>query len=465
MSASPKRAGLAAVWGLGRFGGGEAAAYELLRRGHRLRIIDRRSFEDLAPGLVRLAASIGSSDPRDIDVQGEHEGALADVDLLCVNPGVRPEHPLLAAAKARGIACTQELDLFLEAYPGRVTAVTGTNGKSSTTSMLARALEAATRRPVLAGGNIGGSLLELRRAWRADQDCVLEISSFQASRLNLERRPLSGLVLPYLGSDHLAWHGSRAAYHAAKLRLLEGLREGGPALLGGRGPREDGACDPRLHLLTATDEPTITTEGLVYGGRLVLARCDLSVAGSFQLENARLALALVARYGLDVERAARGLRGYTGLPHRLVEVGVRNGIRFFDNGVSTTVDSTLSALRSLVPEGRVHWVGGGRSKGEGLEAHCDAARLATSAQLFGEVGPDLARAMAAAGLRARAHAKLRDALEAALATSRHGDVILFSPAFSSFDQYPNFEVRAQSAVAWWHGLAGRVDEAASDAAS
>ncbi|MCB9880326.1 MAG: UDP-N-acetylmuramoyl-L-alanine--D-glutamate ligase [Planctomycetes bacterium] len=438
-----------AVWGLGRFGGGLGAAEELLRRGNTLRIIDRATREQLAESLVRLERSAGP-----VDVLGEVESSLDGVDLVCVNPGVRPDHPLLQAAQRRGIPCTQELDLFLDAYPGRVTAVTGTNGKSSTTLMLARALEAATGRETLVGGNIGGSLFDHRARWRADQDCVLEVSSFQASRLRLDSHPFSGLVIPYLGTDHIDWHGDRGAYHAAKLRLLAGLKDGAPALLGGLGPSRAGAIDDRLHLLSPSDEPVATAVGLEWRGAPVLTRRDIVAQGDFQLENARLALALVARYGLDVRRAAKGLRGFAGLPHRLVRVGQRRGVTFFDNGVSTGPESTLSALRTLQGHGPPRWIGGGRSKDGDLTPYDEIASMARSVHLFGEVAPALSERLRARGIDVTRHTTCREALNDAWDRCEHGDQLVFSPGFASFDQYPNFEARARVALAWWHSRTG-----------
>ncbi|MCA8972562.1 MAG: UDP-N-acetylmuramoyl-L-alanine--D-glutamate ligase [Planctomycetes bacterium] len=438
-----------AVWGLGRFGGGLGAAEELLRRGNTLRIIDRATRDQLAESLVRLERSAGP-----IEVLEEAESSLDGVDLVCVNPGVRPDHPLLEAAQRRGIPCTQELDLFLDAYPGRVTAVTGTNGKSSTTLMLARALEAATGRMTLEGGNLGGSLFDHRARWRADQDCVLEVSSFQASRLRLDARPFSGLVIPYLGTDHIDWHGDRGAYHAAKLRLLGGLKEGAPALLGGRGPSREGAIDDRLHLLSPTDEPISTPAGLEWRGVPVLTRRDIVAQGDFQLDNARLALALVERYGLDVRRAAKGLRGFAGLPHRLVRVGKRSGVTFFDNGVSTGPESSLSALRTLRDQGPTRWIGGGRSKDGDLTPYDEIASFARSVHLFGEVAPALSERLRAHGIDVTRHTTCREALEDAWNRCEHGDQLVFSPGFASFDQYPNFEARARVALAWWHSRTG-----------
>ena len=437
----------AIVWGLGRFGGGLGVARELLRRGYRLRVLDRASREELASSLLQLERESG-----EIPVLPEHPDSLSDAELLCVNPGVPPSHPLLAEAEARGLRRTTELDLFLEAYPGRVLAVTGSNGKSSTSAMLARALEGATGHQALLGGNIGGSLFEARARWHKAQFCVLEISSFQASRLDVSARPFEGLLVTNLATDHLDWHGSVEAYHAAKLRLLDGLADGAAAFGGQAGLQH---VDARIAELGDEVLPTLEADGLWVGDTHVLARGALRACGDFQLANARLALALVHALGLDTASAAKGLRGFRGLPHRLARVGTRRGVTFYDNAVSTGLDSTRSALEGLRSKrARVVWVAGGRNKGTELAEFRPLAEMAESVHVFGEVARELSGVLRSDG-RANAvhsHSRLREALDAAFAECRAGDTLLLSPGFASFDQYPNFEARARDALSWWHAM-------------
>lgn len=444
-----KTRGTAILWGLGRFGGGLGAARELLRRGYALRIVDRADRQELAATLVHLEREAGT-----VQVLPEDASALDDAELLCVNPGVRPEHPLLAEARSRAVELTTEIDLFLEAYPGRVLAVTGSNGKSSTSAMLARALEGATGHQALLGGNIGGSLFEARSRWHKKQFCVLEISSFQASRLDLSKRPFAGLILTNLAEDHLDWHGSVENYHAAKMRLLDGLEEGAPAFTAQSGLQ---AVDARLHEVDAELAPTTRGNELWVGDTHVLARTWLRTSGDFQFENARLALALVHALGLDTASAGKGLRGFRGLPHRLARVGSRGGVTFFDNAVSTGAESTRSALESLRGQSsRVAWVTGGRNKGSDLSAHVALAQLATSVHTFGEVAEEFSASIrATASATVSSHASMRQALEAALSACKAGDILLLSPGFASFDQYPNFKARARDALAWWHTRGSR----------
>lgn len=437
--------GLAVVWGLGRFGGGLGAARELARRGFALRIVDRASREELAPSLGRLERDTGR-----VPLVREDDEALDGADLLCVNPGVRPDHALLATARRREIPITQELDLFVDAYPGAILAVTGTNGKSSTSAMLARSIEGATGKTALLGGNLGGSLFEARSRWHKQQFCVLEISSFQASRLDLSKRPFAGLLITNLTTDHLDWHGGIDAYHAAKLRLLDGLQDGAPAFLGRSAELAKDRSD-RLRLVAPDSLPSVRPDGLWIEDRLVLARSWLRTSGEFQFDNARLALALVHALGLDAASGGSGLRGFRGLPHRLARVGTNRGITFFDNAVSTGVDSTRSALESLCRESAaVRWIAGGRNKGVALEDYVPLAASARSVHLFGEVAAPLARLLRAQGADVSVHERVRSALEAAHTACEPGDALLFSPGFSSFDQYPNFEARARDALAWWH---------------
>jgi len=201
------------VHGLGRFGGGREAVRFLARAGCRVRIADKSAGEDLQS--VRTA--IGDFEGLDWQLGREDEALLDGIDLFVANPAIPDHNPLLHAARARGVAITQEVDLFLAAYPGTVLAVTGTNGKSTTATLLHGALVRAGKDALL-GGNIGHSLLADEANWRTDQLAVLEISSFQLERLAPEA-VVHGAVFTRVTKDHVDRHGTLAAYHAAKGRL------------------------------------------------------------------------------------------------------------------------------------------------------------------------------------------------------------------------------------------------------
>lgn len=481
-------AGLAVVWGLGRFGGGLGAARFLRRRGLRVRVLDRAPADNLATSVQELQGDqgiewcLGSEDPQHV------EGA----DLVIVNPAIPDHHPLLQSIRRMGIPRAQEIELFLDAYPGDVVLVTGTNGKSTTASLLHRCLEMSGLQALL-GGNIGHSLLEDEDAWDRHPIALVEISSFQLSRLDRERiRRVRGTVLTTIGEDHLDRHGSLQSYRAAKAVAASLAEEflvhdaGDPVAETFRSPARQ-----RIRIST-TAAPTAGRSGVEDGWLCLPTRAAqprllhgdaLPFAGRPQQLNALLAGTAAWILGAQPERIGIALASAQPLPHRLQLCVTHRGVQVFDNGVSTSASSTIAALDSIhrgspvAPQGTIHWVGGGASKGEDLiriaaDLHGALVRVHGRGWLFGAVANPLRDAIASHGRGnapldesagpagwhrqaalpdappSRADAlctgfpSLDEALQAALKAAQPGDVVLFSPGFASFDAYANFKARA-----------------------
>lgn len=441
------------VHGLGRFGGGREAVCYLARRGCRVRIADKSAGDDL------LAVRQSMQDLPQLDWQlGREDEALLDgVQLFVANPAVPDHHPLLLAARARGIAVTQEVDLFLAAYPGRVLAVTGTNGKSTTSTLLHAGLQRGGMDALL-GGNIGHSLLADEAQWRAGQVAVLEISSFQLERLDPRSR-VHGAVFTRVLKDHVDRHGTLAAYHDAKGRLA-GFAEA--FVVHAADDPVAAAYESRAarRLRFAPTEPAPDSIGLVgdFGGGFIAVRLGrgpaepivhqgaLRLLGEFQVENVMAACGALRCLGIAPHALGIAMANAAPLPFRLQLIAVVGGVRVYDNGVSTEIESTRSALRAL--GGRIHWVGGGKSKdGDYATVANGVVPDIASAHLFGAAALPLQDAIAGRRPTA-AHTTLKEALASAFATAAPGDAILFSPAFASFDQYPNFRARALEFHAW-----------------
>ncbi|MFQ5505805.1 MAG: UDP-N-acetylmuramoyl-L-alanine--D-glutamate ligase [Planctomycetota bacterium] len=446
---------IAAIWGLGRLGGAIGAAIHLHASGYELKILDRASRAELEPALSELASMGGPEQP---ELLPEVAGSLDAVDLLVVNQAVHPSHPLLARARKKGIPCTQELDLALDAYPGRVIAVSGTNGKSTTASILARALRTGSD-PVLLAGNIGRSLLLEKKRWRRDQWAVVEVSSAQAARLDTRRAELRHLVLTAIGRDHLDWHGSLGRYHHDKLRLLDAVVPNGSVHGLARCPvfARLGRGHERLRFRSVSIEPSAETPlrldeaGQVrWRDRPLFHRDRLGLRGDFNLENAFLAMSLGLELASEPLELASRVLTFRGLPHRMQSLGRSQGIEFVDNASSTVAESSFSALETTSAQGRVHWVAGGRAKDPCLEDYSlRLAPLAESIHLFGEVAGKLGARLLRAGARVRVHDLMSEALESAWETAQPGDILLLSPGFASHDQYLNYRERAGEALRWW----------------
>ncbi len=447
--ALPARGECVLVHGLGRFGGGREAVRHLVRRGCRVRIADKSDGADLQA----IRATFADAPGVEWRLGSEDESLLDGVAALVANPAIPDQNPLLLAARRRGVPVTQEVDLFLAAYPGTVVAITGTNGKSTTSTLLHAALRRAGHDALL-GGNIGNSLLADEALWRRDQVAVLEISSFQLERLD-SRRSVHGAVFTRVLKDHVDRHGTLAAYHAAKSRLAAVART---FVVHAADDPVASAYTTRAErrIVYADAEPAPRSTGLV-DGFVATRLCDgaaerivhidaLRLLGRFQVENVMAASSAARLVGADAAAIGLAMANAAPLPFRLQLIAVRDGVRVYDNGVSTEVESTRSALLAL--EGRVHWVGGGKSKdGDYATVAAAVGPRIVSAHLFGAAAAPLADAIAGRVATA-VHTKLPEALASAFAAARPGDAVLFSPAFASFDQYPNFRARALEFHEW-----------------
>jgi len=383
---------------------------------------------------------------------GREDASLLDnVDLVVTSPAVPDHHPLLQEARRRGLPTTQECELFLAAYPGKVIGVTGTNGKSSTATLLHRALVRAGADALL-GGNIGHSLLADHARWRSDQVAVLELSSFQLERLSTARS-LHGAVFTRLGSDHLDRHNTLERYHAAKGRLAAAAR----AFV-------IHAADDQVAAQFATSAPqrgrySLTTPkpcsaGLAGGfiqvrpdagaAQNLVHRDALRLLGDFQLENVMASSLAAAWLEASLDDVGVAMATAKPLEFRLQHLTTIAGVHIYDNGVSTEVASTRLALQALADRGqRLHWLGGGKSKdGDYAQVAQAVAAHAATAHIFGAAAEPFTAAMGNK-IPTTSNHRLAAALVAALQNAAPGDALLFSPAFASFDQYPNFRARGE----------------------
>jgi UDP-N-acetylmuramoylalanine--D-glutamate ligase len=432
------------VMGLGLQGGGVEVVRFLATRGAEITVTDARPAEKLAESLHAIR------DCRARTVLGEHRAEdFTGAEIVVANPAVAPSHPLLASARAAGAWVTSEMALFLEACPARVVLITGTQGKSSTTHATATLLEHSGFR-VFLGGNIGRSLLGELEHMRRDDVAVVEISSYQLESLPADFGPcarVAAVCVTNVLADHLERHGSIEAYEAAKRRVLELAGDEATLVLSGEDPRV-GAWRPahghvlRVLATRASERDLNLAEGWFRLGSERLGRvADLRLPGAFQRENMLAALGLARSLGASPESLAAAVGQVAGLEHRLQDLGLFAGHRVWDNAVSTTPDSTLSALRALGKP--VALLVGGQAKSLPLEELADASRsLTTRVIAFGASAEFLASAFRAARVDTRMARTVEEAVELAFGAMRPGEELLFSPACASFDAYRNFKDRA-----------------------
>lgn len=458
MTARPR----AVVMGLGRFGGGAAVTRHLATRGWSVTVTDSATRADLRASVdalddLELAWRLGGHDERDFERAA----------LVVPNPAVRPDHPLLGVARRAGARIAGELELFLAEVPCRVMLVTGTQGKSSTCHLLAALLSHAGVRVHL-GGNIGDSLLPRLGEMQPEDVCVVEVSSYQLEALPASApaggwTPMGSVVAAGVTNvlvDHLERHGSTANYAAAKARILELLPPAGAAFL----PAEDARCwswpvasgvrrvghraadaanTPAQARGSAPGAPGLWIDAGVFrlGDKPLASVADLRLPGRFQQANALLALGMAHGLGVAAQDLARGLANARGLAHRLEDLGVVRGHRVWDNGVSTTPDSTCAALESMTEPCTL--LCGGRAKDLPLDEWSrSVAQHARRAVVFGQDAPRLAEALRRADVRLESVASVEQAVARAFETMDGDECLLFSPSCASFDAYANFRERA-----------------------
>jgi UDP-N-acetylmuramoylalanine--D-glutamate ligase len=438
------------VLGLGLFGGGVDAALWLLRRGAAVTVTDLKGPEALAPSLEALAGL-----PVRL-VLGEHrEEDVLGADVVVVSPAVPREVPLLRAAREAGVRLETEVTLFLDRCPAPVVAVTGSNGKTTTTSLLGGIGRASGRR-TWTGGNIGRPLLGVVEGMTPEDLVVLEISSFQLEWTGERRWAPDVGVLLNVTPNHLDRHGTPEAYAAAKRQVLAHQSPGQEAVLvrddpgamalagAGRGGRVLVSVREEVERGVWQDGDRLVERGLGADGPL-LELADIPLRGAVNRSNVAAAAAAARAAGLPREAVVEAVRTFRPVPHRLEDVATLDGVVYVDDSASTTPESTVAALAAFdVP---LVAILGGYDKGlplEGLAA--EAARRCAASVLIGQTAPRLAEAIEAAGPRGPVveAGELEAAVRAARELAPPGGAVLLSPGHASYGAFQNFRERGEA---------------------
>jgi UDP-N-acetylmuramoylalanine--D-glutamate ligase len=438
------------VMGLGSFGGGLGAVRFLLGRGALVTATDLRTEAQLAESLAQLADV-----PVDRWVLGRHEEADFDAaELVLVNPAVRRDHPLLVRCRERGIPLTSEMNLFWQHQRGIVLAVTGSNGKSTTTALLHNILRETGRRCWL-GGNLGRSLLPVVDDIAADDFVVLELSSFQLADLDRLQVSPHVAVVTNFAPNHLDWHGTVDEYRQAKQTILRWQSATDMAVLNADDSDvRDWPVQGRRRLFGLSPQ---FDEGAFWDGDRAVIRIDsseqrapvrdwLGLPGRHNLANALGATAAAMAVGATLDHVRVGLETYQPLPHRLQFVGEAAGRKFYNDSLATTPESTLVALDAFSEP--IVLLAGGYDKRVDLTAM--AAGIATRTKavaLMGETATTLREHIQQQPQMAtQCSDPLPDFVTAfnwALGQSAPGDVVVLSPGCASYDWFRNFADRGE----------------------
>ncbi|MBM3314954.1 UDP-N-acetylmuramoyl-L-alanine--D-glutamate ligase, partial [candidate division WOR-3 bacterium] len=370
-------------------------------------------------------------------------------DWAIVSPGWSDAHPVVRGLNRRGVPLADELDFASRYVRGPLVAVTGTNGKSTTTALVGTMLSGPGRR-VFVGGNLAPGRPLSAALSRTFDYYVVEASSFQLERARW-LAPRVAVVLN-ITADHLDRHGSLARYAECKLRILDRQRETDFAVLGYDDPTvraaaTRGRAQKRFFSARRRVAGAYLSRGwLCFAGRQVAPAAGMRLRGRHNLLNALAATAVGRLLGVGPGPIRRTLASFAGLPHRFQPVRRLRGVEYINNSMCT---NPAAAVRSLEALGRkVVLIAGGRGKGLPVDGYARAIRRrARRAILIGEARAELSRELGRLGFRRfEAADTLRAAVRQAAAAARPGDVVLFSPGFASFDMFRDFEDRGRSFV-------------------
>jgi UDP-N-acetylmuramoylalanine--D-glutamate ligase len=441
----------AVVLGLAR--SGVAASRFLADAGAEVTAYDRRPAGELADAMEALGSraihlALG------VD-RASAVALLERADLLVTSPSVSPHFPTtdpwlreaLLAAEGRGAELLSEVELFLRLTRARIVGVTGTKGKTTTSSLLAAMLQAGDV-PVVLGGNIGTPLVERAPELGPDDWAVLELSELQLPTIG---RGVDVAVYTNIGEDHLDRHGSVEAYRAVKARLAELSVADGQIVLNHDDPgcRELGSRLPAAALAWyALGRPDgtrawIDDEGWVtVAGERVLPASEVPLPGRHMLANVLAAAVGASLVGVSNEDIATAIRGFPGVPHRLETVAERDGVRWVNDSQATVPAAAIAALEAF--DRPIVLIAGGKDKGLDYAAFADAiAARVRAVVLIGETAEDLARIIGDRVPVERA-ASMEDAVTAAARLAEPGDVALLAPAAASFDMFTDYAARGEA---------------------
>lgn len=370
---------------------------------------------------------------------------------LLVSPGVPLDKPALLAARDAGIDISCDIDMFAEAVTAPIVAITGSNAKSTVTTLVGE-MAAAAGLHVGVGGNIGTPALELLLQGdpKGYDLFVLELSSFQLERM----KPLKAAVASVLNisPDHMDRYEGLAQYHAAKHRIYFGCKN---AVFN----RGDALTSPLLPGETKTwsfglDRPDFNAFGvlehdgeqyLTFQFEELMSRREVRLLGNHNTENALAALAIGKAAGLPMAAMLDTLRTFGGLPHRCERIADINGVVYINDSKGTNIGATLAAIKGFASPSRqnIVLIAGGVGKGADFELLAQGVVATKAAVTIGVDGPAIAQALQHVGVHTAPATTLDDAVLQASLLAEPGDVVLFSPACASFDMFNNYAHRGQ----------------------
>jgi len=444
------------VVGLGK--SGAASALFLAERGARVAVSDARSQEQLREEIPLLL-------DHGISVEtGQHgERTFRDQDLIVVSPGVPFDVPQLVHARERGIPVIGEVELAARFLKGHIVAITGSNGKTTTTTLAGEIISAGGRK-ALVGGNIGTPAITFVNRSTDDTWIVLEISSFQLETIETFHSHVA--VVLNITPDHLDRHYTFENYAAAKARIFENQTAGDFAVLNADGePCVAVASNTKAQvrwfsLLKEVANGTFLRGNQIVwrdekGEREIMPIGEIELKGSHNVENVLAAVCIGMIAGVEPAQIRQAVGGFKAVEHRLEYVATVQGVEYYNDSKATNVDATIKALESF--SGRIHLILGGKDKGSDYSLL--NSLLKDRVKRVYTIGAAAAKIEAqASGTEIVSAGTLEAAVRRASEAASAGDIVLLAPACASFDQFDSYEHRGQVFKALVQQLLARTQE-------
>lgn len=427
------------VIGMGRSGIAAANLAHML--GAQVLISELRPADQCVADIARISSGIALE-------FGGHTRRIYDADLVIKSPGAHGNSPIFRSFKRKGIPVWSEIELALAAAkPGTLVAVTGTNGKTTTTTLTGAIFEAA-KRPTIVGGNIGVPLAAVAGNIGSRTVVVVEMSSYQLEDSTAFHPDISAIL--NITPDHLEHHHTMKKYAAAKERVFASQTKRGVCVLNFDDPvlrSMERRCPARVLWFSTKSRPAT---GVFYdngkivirwGGKERSITCNLKIPGMHNIENALASTAMAVAAGIPLAVIERTINSFTGVEHRIELCRELRGVRYYNDSKATNVDSTRVALESFSEP--VWLILGGKDKGAPYTPLMNLIReKVRGILLIGEAAPLIRRDLAGT-VPFIASGTIAAAVKYAAAKAKPGEVVLLSPACASFDQFKNFEERGR----------------------
>jgi UDP-N-acetylmuramoylalanine--D-glutamate ligase len=437
------------VVGLGK--SGVASALFLKARGARVTVSDTKSGDELRNEIpVLLDHGIT------VETGGHGERTFREQDLIVVSPGVPVDAPLLQQARSLGEAVIGEIELATQFLPGPIVAITGSNGKTTTTTLTGEILTAGGFE-TLVGGNIGTPAISLAERAKPESVIVLEISSFQLETIQTFRPKIA--VVLNVTPDHLDRHKTFAAYVDAKARIFENQQSGDFAVLNADDPTCAAmASRTRAQVYWFSRQKVVEQGAWVRDGNIlfrdahseqktsqreIMQVSEIPLKGLHNLENVLAAVCAGALMGCASEKIRQAVRDFKAVGHRLEFVATIRGVDYYNDSKATNVDATIKALESF--PSNIHLILGGKDKGSDYSVLNELLRQRVKrVYTIGAAAGKIESQIASSKVEVVHAEHLENAVRKANVVAQAGDVVLLAPACASFDQFKNYEERGKT---------------------